>query len=133
MMLSTLKDEVCRDIVAWRSALLISRFIKAGKMTDMFDPENCAIAMTCRLFHEEAMEAYFRNLHVNLKVVCTSDFTGDLSRFGTASFRNRIKSIEIGDCDEARKWRMCAAFKNAYIQLHCKCASGARKGAYYLS
>lgn len=87
--------------------------------------------MICKQFHEEALEAYFGNLHVKLKAACPSEFSGDMSSFGTSIFRDRVKSIEIGDCDETRRWKMCSAFKNARIELHDKCGSGARKGAYY--
>lgn len=100
-------------------------------ITNTIRIDSCPVAMTCKQFHEEALEAYFDNLHVNLKATYPSEFSGDMSSFGSATFRDRIKSIEIGDWDETRRWRMCEAFKNARIELHHKYASDARKGAYY--
>lgn len=87
--------------------------------------------MICKRLHAEALEAYFDNLHVNMKTACPSEFSGNMSSFGTAKFRDSIKSITISDCDMARRWKMCSAFKNAHIDLYSKCGSSSRKGAYY--
>lgn len=89
--------------------------------------------MTCKKFHEEALEAYFRNLQVNIKAATPSDFSGDMSTFGMASFRDRLKRVRVADWNESRRSKICLAFKNAVIEYDNKYASGARKGAYYFA
>lgn len=89
------------------------------------------MALTCKQFHEEALEAYFKNLSVNIKSASPSDFSGDMSSFGAAGFRDRLKRISIADGNEWRRSRICSAFKNARIEYNDKYALGARKTAYY--
>lgn len=100
-------------------------------MTDEDDTGACPIALTCKQFYEEALEAYFNNLSVNIKSANPSEFSGDMSDFGAAGFRARLKRISIADGNESRRSRICSAFKNACIEYNDKYASGARKTAYY--
>lgn len=100
-------------------------------MTDEGNPAACPIALTCKQFHQEALETYFKNLHVTIKSASPSNFGGDMSSFGAAEFRDRVKQIIIADGNKSRSSRICSAFKNASIECNEKYASGARKGAYY--
>lgn len=102
-------------------------------VTDKADPGACPIALICKRFHQEALEAYFTNLVLNFKSASPSNFGGDMSNFASAGFRDRLKQVVIADGNKLRRSRICSAFKNARIEYNDKYASGARKGAYYFS
>lgn len=68
---------------------------------------------------------------MNIKSANPSNFGGDMSSFGAAEFRDRVKQITVADGNKSRRSKICSAFKNASIEYNDKYASGARKGAYY--
>ncbi|KAK5949172.1 hypothetical protein OHC33_009713 [Knufia fluminis] len=91
------------------------------------------IIVTCKQFYEEMMDVYFKNVPVSIKSASPSDFSGDMSTFGSDSFRRRIRKVEILDHDEGRRARIGSAFENAKIEYKSRSGSGSRKGAYYFS
>lgn len=89
--------------------------------------------MTCKQFYADLIDEYFRTVQVEIKSSCPSMFSGDMSTFGSETFRDRVKSLRINDCDYDRRLRIGAAFKHAHIEYTETCALGIRKGAYYFN
>ena len=89
------------------------------------------VIVACRQLHQELLGAYFRSVTVELKSSSPSEFSGDMSGFGSPTFRDRVKKLWIRDGDPQRRAKIGAAFKYARILYDDKGAPSSRKGAYY--
>lgn len=76
-------------------------------------------------------DTYFKTLSVDIKSASPSQFSGNMSRFANAHFKDNIRKLRIADSDKMRRVKMGQAFKQAQIEYSERGASGSRKGAYY--
>lgn len=89
------------------------------------------LLLTCRQLYHELIEEYFKNITLEVKCCCPSEFSGNMSSFGNVTFRNHVRQLLVKDSDQNRRKRVAAAFPNATVQFFDKGGSTSRKGAYY--